>query len=45
MLNRILQHLEARREFNRTKRFLRERALSRCLVPLLLGNGSLRRMP
>ncbi|WP_298437972.1 hypothetical protein [Geobacter sp.] len=45
MFKRFMIHLATRREFNRTKRILRERAVSRCLVPLLHGNGALRRLP
>lgn len=32
MVKRILTHLKARRNWNRTKRFLRTRALSRYLI-------------
>ncbi|WP_281416906.1 hypothetical protein [Geoanaerobacter pelophilus] len=44
MLKRILKHLAARREWNRTKRLLNDRARSRCLVSLLYANGVLRQI-
>ncbi|WP_281416938.1 hypothetical protein [Geoanaerobacter pelophilus] len=44
MLKRILKHLDNRRKWNRTKRFLRDRARCRCLVGLLYTNGVLRQI-
>ena len=44
MFKTIAKHIKARREFNRFKRQLSERATSRCLVGLLLGNGALTSM-
>ncbi len=44
MFKAIAKHIEARRKYNRFKRQLSERATSRCLVGLLLGNGALTSM-
>lgn len=44
MFKNLMKHLESRRKYNRFKRSLAERARSRCLVGLLLGNGALTTM-
>jgi len=44
MLKGLLQHIEARRKWNRTRRWMREHARSRCLIGLLLANGTLRKL-
>ena len=39
MIKRILKHLESRRKWNRTRRFLRDRATSRLLTGLLASGA------
>lgn len=42
MFKRIVKHLENRRKFNRTKRWMRERAYPGRLVVGLCNSGALR---
>lgn len=42
VFRKILRHLEARRKWNRTKRWMRERAEGRLIVSLY-SNGMVRR--
>lgn len=44
MFKAIVNHIKARREFNRFKRNLAARATSRCLINLLAANGALTTM-
>lgn len=43
MIRRIIEHLKARRNWNRTRRWMRNHAHSRCLISLLIANGGLRK--
>ena len=44
MFRKFLRHLDARRKWTRTRRWMRNRARSRCLVSLLYCNGVLRQI-
>jgi len=44
MFRRWLKHREARRQWNKTRQWMREHARSRCLIGLLYANGTLKKL-